>query len=101
MVNGMNDCLAVAPGVVTGQQVPAQPAGDKGLCGPKHLGFGSAKAVNALLGIAHNENTGRFASAAVATEPGIKRLPLQGVGVLKLVNHQVPNAGIQALLHPS
>ena len=78
--------------------------------GPEYLGFGASKAVNALLGVAHNENAGRrgadaaaaaTARARVAAEPGSQRLPLQGVGVLELVNQQMFDAGVQALLHPA
>ena len=100
-VDGANHGFAVAPGVVAGQQIATQAIADKHLRGYKHLGFRPAKAVNALLGVTHNKHTRCLACAHVATEPGIQRLPLQRVGVLKLVNHQVAYACVQPLLHPA
>ena len=100
-VDAANHGLAVAPGVVAGQQVTAQAVTHKRLRGHEHLGFRPAKAVNALLGVAHNEHARCLACAYIATEPGVQRLPLQRVGVLELVNHQVLDAGVQTLLHPA
>ena len=100
-VDRANHRQRVAPGVVAAEQVAAQPLDDKGLRGAKHLRLGAAKAVNALLGITHQKHAGRRARAAIAAQPRRQRLPLQRIGVLELVNHQVANARIQPLLHPA
>jgi hypothetical protein len=67
--------------------------------------WGSArrKAVNALLGVAHNEHAGRLPvpCARVARQPWRSGLPLQGVGVLEFINQQMAHARIQPLLHPA
>ena len=92
----------IAPGVVAGQAHTLQRAADKALRGAEYLRLGAAKTVNALLGVAHNEHArpGTAARPRVAVQPGRQSLPLQRVGVLKLVNQQVAHGGIQALLHP-
>ncbi len=109
-VDGGDDAGGVAPGVVATQQVATQAVAHKGLGRLEHLGFRPAEAVNALLGVAHDEDAGRrganaatgpTARARVAAEPRPQRLPLQGVGILKLVDQQVFDAGVQALLHPA
>ena len=87
--------------MVASQQIAVQPLSDKGLRSYKHLRLGAAKAVNALLGIAHNKDTRRTTGATITAEPGIQGLPLQRIGVLKLVDQQVPDAGIETLLHPT
>ena len=88
--------------MVAAEQVAIQPVAHKHFGGLEHLRLGAAKAVNTLFGVAHNEHAGRLAPGpGVAAEPGPQRLPLQRVGVLKLVNQQVFDARIQALLHPA
>jgi hypothetical protein len=73
------------------------------LRGAEHARVGAAKAVDALLGVAHDEDAGRVqpaaAGAGVARQPGVQRLPLQRVGVLELVDQQMAHARVQALLH--
>ena len=107
VVHGGDHARGVAARVVAAQQVPAQPALHKGLCGDEHLRLGAAKAVDALLGVAHDEHAGRLlaagaaARARIARQPGMQRLPLQWVGVLELIHQQMADAGIQAFLHPA
>ena len=97
-----NDQRRIAPGVVARQQVATESFADKSLGCFEDLRFCTAKAVNALLGVAHHEHAGRLATrACVAAEPGAQCLPLQRVGVLKLVNQQVLDARIKPLLHPA
>ena len=75
-VDGCDHGFTVAPGVVAGQQVTAQAIAHERLRGNKYLGFCPAKAVNALLGVTHNEHARCLSRAHVATEPGVERLPL-------------------------
>ena len=103
-VDGGNHALRVAARVVAAEQVAAQPIAHKGLRGDEHLRLGPAKAVDALLGVAHDEHAGRgrpTARARIARQPRVQRLPLQRVGVLKLIDQQVANARIEPLLHPA
>jgi hypothetical protein len=100
-VDGVYDRLGVAPRMVAAEQIAAQAVHHKGLRGAEHLRLGAAKAVNALFGVAHQKHAGRRARARVTDEPGIQRLPLQRVGVLELVDHQVAYARVQPLLHPA
>ena len=109
-VDGGNHPGGVAPGVVAAQQITTQPVAHKSLGRLEHLRLGAAKAVNALLGVAHNEHAGRrgplraaaaTARAGVAAEPRPQCLPLQRVGVLKFVNQQMLDARVQPLLHPA
>ena len=86
----VNHGRRIAPGMVATEQVAAQSVHHKFLRRAKHLRLGTAKAVNALLGVAHQKHAGRTArthGAAIALKPRIQRLPLQRVGVLELVNH--------------
>ena len=71
------------------------------LGGIKHFGRGAAEAINALLGVAHDEDAGRIGSAGIALQPGVQRLPLQRIGVLKFINQQMAHAGIETLLQPA
>ena len=97
----------VAAGVVTSQGIATQAFDHKALGGLKHLRLGAAKAVDALLGVADDENAGgrapcvTTASARITTQPGRQRLPLQRVGVLKFVNQHMFDARVQLLLHPA
>ncbi len=100
-VDGVDHGFGVAPGVVATEQIAAQAMHHKSLRGAKHLRLGPAEAVNALFGVTHQEHAGRRARTRVADEPGIQRLPLQRVGVLELVDHQMPDARVQPLLHPA
>ena len=109
-IHGVNDSRRVAPRVVTTQHITPQTVAHKGFGGLEHLRLGAAKAVNALLGVAHNEHAGgsgprcptaTAARARVAAKPRLERLPLQRVGVLKFVNQQMLDARVQPLLHPA
>ena len=100
-VDGADDGRGVAPGVVAGQQVAAQAVANEGLCRAEHLRLGAAEAVDALLGVAHDEHARRLTRAGVARQPGVQRLPLQRVGVLEFVDQQVFDARVQPLLHPT
>ncbi len=100
-VDGVDHRFGIAPGVVAAEQITAQAAHHKSLSGTKHLRLGTAEAVNALFGVAHQEHAGRRTCTRVADEPGVQRLPLQRVGVLELVDHQMPDARVQPLLHPA
>ena len=98
-----DDAAGVAARVVAAEHIAPQCLMHKGQRGLEHLRLGTAKAVNALLGVAHNEHAGCRASAAarIAAQPRQQRLPLQRVGVLKLVDQQMADAGVQPLLHPA
>ena len=106
-VHGGDDAARVAPRVVAGQQVATQAVAHKGLGGLEHLRLGAAEAVDALLGVAHDEHAGwalaagAAAGAHVGGQPGVQRLPLQRVGVLELIDQQVAHTRVQALLHPA
>ncbi len=97
----------VAPGVIAGQQGAPQPLRDKGLCRLEHARLGTPKAVDALLGVAHDEDARRLTPARAAPgagiprQPGVQRLPLQRAGVLKFVDQHLPHARIEPLLHPA
>ena len=102
-VDGTQHGGRVAARVVGGQALAAQGLHDELPRGGEHHGVGTAKAIDALLGVAHDEDAGRTgatARAGIARQPGLERLPLQRVGVLKLIDQQVAHARVQALLHP-
>ena len=101
LVDQADDDRRIAPRVVATQQITTQAIGHKSLCRLKHLRFCPAKAVNALLGVAHQEHARRVASARIAGQPSAQGLPLQRIRVLKLIDQQVAHAGIQPLLHPA
>ena len=100
-IDGTDDALRVASGVVATQQVTAQTVLHKGLCRPKHLRFGTPEAVNTLLRVAHDEDAGRLPGTGVAAQPSQQCLPLQRIGVLKFVDQKMTNACIQFFLHPA
>ena len=100
-VDGINYRLGVAAGVVATEHVAAQPLLHELAGGGKHFGRGAAKAVDALLGVAHDEDAGRLPCARVALQPGVQRLPLQRVGVLEFINQQVAHLRIEPLLQPA
>ena len=87
--------------MVATEQLAAQALPYKLLRCLEHLRLCAPETVDALLGIAHNKHAGRIAGTAVGAEPRPQSLPLQGVGVLKLVDQQVPDARVQPLLHPA
>ena len=102
-VDGTQHGGGVAARVVGGQALAAQRLHDELPRGGEHHGVGTAKAIDALLGVAHDEDAGRTgatARAGIARQPGLERLPLQRVGVLKLIDQQMAHARVQALLHP-
>ena len=100
-VDGVDDGHRVAARVVAAEQVATQTFDDKFLGRDKHLRLGATKAVNALLRVTDQKHAGRPACAAVSTQPRRKRLPLQRVGVLEFVDHQMPDARVEPLLHPA
>jgi hypothetical protein len=65
------------------------------------------EAVDALLGVADDEDRHRLpaarapAGAGITGQPAVQRMPLQRAGVLKLVDQQVADLRVQALLHPA
>ncbi|MNX27287.1 hypothetical protein D3C86_573720 [compost metagenome] len=92
----------VAVRVVAVEQFAAEPFAHELLGGDEHLRLGSAEAVDALLGVAHDEHARRAAARTrVGAEPAVERLPLQRVGVLELVDQQVRDARVEPLLHPA
>jgi hypothetical protein len=94
--------LRVAMRVVAIEQVAVEPLLDELLGRDEHLRLGAPKAIDALLRIADDEHAGAApAGARIAAEPAMERLPLQRIGVLELVDEQMPHAHIEALLHPA
>ncbi len=76
---------------------------DEGLRRSEHARIGASKAVDALLGIADDEEPRRLhpaASARIGRQPALQGMPLQCTRVLELVDQEVAHACIQALLHP-
>ena len=108
-VDGGYHLWRVAPRVVAAEQVAIQPLHDKLLRGDEHLRLGATKAVDALLGVAYDEDAGcpargatrAISSTCIPRQPSVQRLPLQRAGVLKLVDHQVFDPRVQPLLHPT
>ena len=106
-VNHLHHALRIAPRVVAREQRALQAIAHKARSRFKHLRLGAAKAINTLLGIAHDEHARAIstlsatARAHIAREPGLQRLPLQRIRVLKLINQQMAQLRIQALLHPA
>ena len=92
-------CVAVR--VVATEQI-ALKLDDECLRGPEHLRLGPAEPIDALLGVADDEQAGSgTARPRIAAQPGIQRLPLQRVGVLEFVDQQVLHARIEPLLQPA
>ena len=98
-VDSGQHAACVAARVVAAQHHAAQGAAYKFCRGHKHLRLSAAKAVNALLGVAYDKHAGCAARttctratpcSCIASKPGLQCLPLQRVGVLKLVYQQVP-----------
>ena len=101
-IHRLHHLHGIAPCVVAAEQIAFQTVFHKSLRRNKHLRFGTAEAVNALLGVAHNKHSRRFAArACIARQPSVQSLPLQRAGVLEFVNHQVLHPRIQPLLHPA
>ena len=61
-IDRVNHRQAAAPGVVAGKHVAAKYVTHESLRGNKNLRLSAAKAVNALFGVANNENAGRVCS---------------------------------------
>ena len=101
LIHPIHDGGRIAACVVAVEQIALQTRLHKRLRGFEHLRFSTAETVNALLGVAHKEHANRLASARITRQPRIERLPLQRIGILKFVNQQVANLGIQTLLHPA
>ena len=59
----------------------------------------AAKAVDRLLGVTYHEYARRAPGVDRGIEPAFDDLPLQGIGVLKLVEQNVAIARIQLVLH--
>ena len=104
LVDTVDHHRRITPGVVAAQAVTAQAVHHKSLRGPEHLRFRAAEAVDALLRVTHHKDRRRLgatARAGIGAEPGMQRLPLQGAGVLELVDEQLPHPRVQPLLHPA
>ena len=101
LVHSINDGWCIAPCVIATEQIATQTLCDKPLCRLEYLRLSPAEAVNALLRVAHQKHARRLPRTGVTRQPGTQGLPLQRVGVLKLVDQQVAHAGVQALLHPT
>ena len=91
----------VAPRVVAAQHRAAQFIVHKCDGGLEHLRLGAAEAVNALLGVAHDEDTWRIARAAVGRQPAFERLPLQRAGVLEFIDQHMRHPRVQLFLDPA
>ena len=88
--------------VVAAEQIATEPLHDEGLRRAEHLRLGATETVDALFGIADDEDAGRGAACpGIAAEPFVQSLPLQRVGVLEFVDQQVFDACIEPFLHPA
>ena len=102
LIDAVNHKAGIAPRMVTAQQITPQAVPHKGLGSLEHLWLRPTEAVDALLRVAHQENARPWScGTGIGAEPTSQRLPLQGVGVLELINQQVFDAGIKPLLHPA
>ena len=93
-----------APSMVTCHQCAAQGVDDEALRGLKDARLGATEAVDALLGVADDEKARPRTAAArpgIRRQPAVQRMPLQGAGVLELVDQQVAHAGVEPFLHPA
>ena len=100
-VHAVQHRRGVAPGVVAAQQRAAQFIVHKCDGGLEHLRLCAAEAVNALLGVAHDEDARRIPGAAVGRQPTLERLPLQRTGVLEFIDQHMRHARVQLFLHPT
>ena len=102
-IGGAHHAVRAAARVLASQPVAFQRLAHKGLGGLKHLRLGAAEAVNALLGVAHDEHAEITPAprARVGRQPAGQGLPLKRAGVLEFVDEQVAHARIQPLLHPA
>ncbi len=82
-------------GKAPGGEAAFQPSGRR----LEQPGLGAPEAVDGLLGVAHHEHRGPRPVQAVGLQPGPQDAPLQGVGVLELVQQQVFPAAIQLHQH--
>ena len=71
--------------------VSAQPFGG----GRKQTRVSTSKTIDGLLGVAHQKHRGAVAVSAIGIQPGAQNAPLQGVGVLKLIQEQMLPARVQ------
>ena len=99
-IDQLHHALRIAAGMVTAQAVATQLLNNKPFGILKHLGLGTPKAVNALFGVTDYKNRRSPRSPRITANPGLQGLPLQGVGVLKFIDQQVPHLRIQALANP-
>ena len=103
----VNHRRGIAPRVVALQHAALQTVGHKFARCFKDLGLGATETVDALLGVADDEQgqallpAGTAASPGVRRQPSLKNLPLLWVGVLELVDQHVAQALVQPLLHPA
>ena len=102
-IDGIHHRAGVAPRVVAAEQCATQVL-HQGLRVDKDPWLGIAKAVNALFGVAHDEQARHVGAAArtrIIAQPFFQNLPLQRAGVLKFINQQMPYLRVELLLHPS
>ena len=101
-VDQPGDGKRIAVRVIATQPVTAQFLADETLGSDEDLWLGTAEPVDALLRIADQEDARRATTrTGIARQPAVQRLPLHRVGVLELVDHQVPHPGVQPLLQPA
>ena len=100
-IDGLQHGRSIAAGMVATENGALHAVLHKVARRAKHGRVGAAKAVNALLGVAHNEYAGRLPGAGIAGQPGVQGLPLQGGGVLKFINQHVADLGVQPFLQPA
>ena len=92
--------LRITARMVAAQDVATEFLSDKTLGVLKHLGLGATEAVNALLGVTNDKNRRRARRAGITGYPGLQSFPLQWVGVLKLIDQQMPHLRIEPLANP-
>ena len=100
-VHAVQHRRGVAPCVVATQNRSTQLLLHEGNSSLEHLRLSAAEAVNALLGVAHDENPGRIARAAVGRQPAFERLPLQRAGVLEFIDQHMRHPRVELFLHPA
>ena len=69
-----------------------------GLCGIEQAHVGAAKPVDRLFRIAHQQHRRACAVIAIGVEPAAQCGPLQRVGVLKFIEQQMLDAGVEPLV---
>ena len=96
-IDHINDGWSITPGFIARQKARAKTRLQEGRGRREKARFGAAKAVNRLLGIADKKDR-RPCSIGIGIKPGKEDLPLQRVGVLKLVEQHVAVACIEPRL---